>query len=58
MKNRGLTPDSANEFAAFCRAGKKRAALLSMAEFVAEIFRRQEQERACVAMLNASKKRE
>ena len=47
-----------NEFAAFCRAGKKRADLLSMADFVAEIFRRQEHERARVAMLNASKKRE
>jgi hypothetical protein len=47
---------SPNEFAAFCRAGKKRADPKSMAEFVAEIFRRQEHERARKAMLNGPKK--
>ena len=48
---------SPNEFAAYCRAGKKRADMKSMAEFVAEIFRRQEHERARIAMLSASNKR-
>src|SRR5579862_4068019 len=45
-----------NEFAAYCRNGKKRADLKSMAEFVAEIFRRQEHERARIAALAGSKK--
>jgi hypothetical protein len=45
-----------NEFAAFCRNGKKRADPKSMAEFVAEKFRRQEHEHARVAMLTGSNK--
>ncbi len=45
-----------NEFAAYCRNGKKRADPQSMAEFVTEIFRRQEHERARIAALAGSKK--
>ena len=45
-----------NEFAAFCRNGKKRVDMRSMAEFTAEIFRRQEHERARVAALAKSAK--
>jgi len=48
---------SPNEFAAFCRARKKRADLQMLTDFIAEKFAREEHEKARVALLSGAKKR-